>query len=59
VSLARAIMDATGQASSAPGSAARSAEVERRRAGRRAELDGVRAAHVAVYRRALAAEVAA
>ncbi|WP_314457286.1 glycosyltransferase [uncultured Microbacterium sp.] len=59
VSLARAIMNATGQASSVPGSAARSAEVEQRLAGRRAQLDEVRAAHVAVYRRALAAEVAA
>ncbi|MGN7970821.1 glycosyltransferase [Microbacterium sp. 22296] len=59
VSLARAIMDATGPASSSPGSAARSAEVERRRTQRRAELDSVRAAHVAVYRRVLAAEVAA
>ncbi|WP_350224131.1 glycosyltransferase [Microbacterium sp. lyk4-40-TSB-66] len=59
VSLARAIMDATGPASSSPGSAQRCAEVERRRAERRAELDRVRASHVAVYRGALAAEVAA
>lgn len=59
VSLARAIMDATGRASSPPGSPARAAEVELRRAERRAELERVRAAHVAVYRRALAAEVAA
>lgn len=59
VSLARAVMDATGRASSPPGSAARAAEVERRRVERRAELDSVRAAHVAVYRSALAAEVAA
>ncbi len=59
VSLARAIVDATGPASSSPGSTARRAEVERRHAARRAELDAVRAAHLAVYRRVLAAEVAA
>lgn len=59
VSLARAIVDATGPAWTAPGSTARAAEVDRRRAERRAELDAVRAAHLEVYRRALSSEVAA
>ncbi|MDQ1085199.1 hypothetical protein [Microbacterium sp. SORGH_AS_0344] len=59
VSLARAIRDATEPAWSTPGSPARAGEVERRRAERRAELDAVRAAHLAVYRRALAQEAAA
>ncbi|MCJ1709498.1 glycosyltransferase [Microbacterium sp. VKM Ac-2923] len=59
VSLTRAIVAATGPAWSTPGSSARSLEVERRRTQRIEELDGVRDAHVAVYRRALSAEVAA
>lgn len=59
VSLARAIVDATGPAWSAPGSTAREAEVEHRAVERRAELDAVRAAHVALYRRVIAAEAAA
>jgi glycosyltransferase involved in cell wall biosynthesis len=59
VSLARAIVDATGPAWSRPGSPARVAEVEHRRGERRAELDIVRAAHLDVYLRALSTEVAA
>lgn len=59
VSLARAIVDATGPAWSRPGTPQRAAEVERRRARRRDELDAVRTAHLAVYLRALSTEVAA
>lgn len=59
VSLARAIVDATGPAWAAPGSTARRTEVDRRHGERRRELDAVRAAHLAVYRRALAAEAVA
>lgn len=53
VSLERAIVDATTPGWSVPGSAARAAEVARRRTERVVERDAVRAAHVALYRRAL------
>ena len=59
VSLARAIVDATDPSWSTPGSPSRDAEVARRRAERLAERESVRAAHLAVYRRALSTEVAA
>lgn len=59
MSLARAIVDATDEAWSRPGSDRREAEVGRRRTERAAEREDVRAAHLAVYRRAVAAEVAA
>ncbi|PNW09454.1 hypothetical protein C1632_10485 [Microbacterium testaceum] len=59
VSLARAILDATHEVWSTPGSARREGEVLRRRSERSAELEDVRSAHLAVYRRVLAAEVAA
>ncbi|WP_191966722.1 glycosyltransferase [Microbacterium testaceum] len=59
VSLARAIVDATDTAWSRSGSARREAEVDRRRADRAIELEAVRAAHLAVYHRVLATEVAA
>ncbi|MCW2166249.1 Glycosyltransferase involved in cell wall bisynthesis [Microbacterium hydrothermale] len=59
LSLARAIVDATDDAWSTPGSAARAAEVERRRVDRLAEREAVRAAHLALYRRAMAKEEAA
>ncbi|KQT75698.1 glycosyltransferase [Microbacterium sp. Leaf436] len=59
LSLARAMVEATAPAWSTPGSTPRTAEVDRRRAERLAERSEVRAAHVAVYRRALDTEVAA
>ncbi len=59
VSLARAIVDATDAAWSTPGSPRRTAEVERRLSERLAERDAVRAAHLALYRRATATEEAA
>jgi len=59
VSLARAIVDAADEAWSRPGSRRREVEVDRRRTERATELDAVRAAHLAVYRRVIDAEVAA
>ncbi|MFZ8755822.1 glycosyltransferase [Microbacterium sp. HMH0099] len=59
LSLERAIIDAIAPAWSTPGSPRRAAEVARRRDERREELDAVRDAHVALYRRALAAKDAA
>lgn len=59
ISLERAIVDATAPAWTTPGSPRRAAEVARRRSERRGERDAVRAAHVALYRRALRARGAA
>ncbi|WP_176776529.1 MULTISPECIES: glycosyltransferase [unclassified Microbacterium] len=59
VSLARAIVAATDAAWSAPGSPRRAAEIERRRTARLEERDAVRAAHLALYRRAMTTEEAA
>ncbi len=59
LSLERAVIDATSPAWSAPGSRRRAAEVERRRTERLRELEHVRHAHVEVYRRVLARELAA
>lgn len=59
VSLARAIVDATDESWSRPGSPRREAEVERRRAERMEQLAQVRDAHLEVYRRVITAEVAA
>ena len=59
VSLARAIVDATDESWSRPGSPRREAEVERRRAERTEQLAQVRDAHLEVYRRVITAEVAA
>lgn len=59
LSLERAIVDATAPAWSVPGSAARAAEVARRRTERREERERVRQAHVALYRRSLRTESAA
>lgn len=59
VSLARAIVDATNAAWSTPGSPKRAAEIGRRRTERLGERDAVRAAHLALYRRAMATEEAA
>ena len=59
VSLERAIVDATAPGWSVPGSAARGAEVARRRIERLDERARVREAHVALYRRSLRTEHAA
>ncbi len=59
LSLERAIVDATAPAWSTPGTPRRAAEVERRRAERRDEIEAVRDAHVTVYRRALSTRSAA
>ena len=59
VSLERAIVEAAAPGWSVPGTAARAAEVVRRRAERLDERDRVRQAHVALYRRSLRTEPAA
>lgn len=59
VSLARAIVAATDASWSAPGTPRRTTEIEHRRTERLQERDAVRAAHLALYRRALTTEEAA